>query len=258
MRSSLMASLLQTAKFNLDRKMERVAIFEVGRVFLQDALVQNSDTTVAGFHQPMRVGGLVYGLPDGLNWEGRKANVDFFDVKGHVEKLLAPAKPTFEAADHPSLHPGRSARILLNGQAVGSLGELHPKWRQAWGLPLAPVLFELELDALTERQVPSFEAFSKHQAVERDIAVWVQEAVTHAQLMTCIGQAPVGSMLRGATLFDVYRPKADSADHAGEKSLAVRLVFKKDDGNLTDPDVDAAVSVIVEQLVAGVGARQRT
>lgn len=257
MRSSLLASLLNTAKFNLDRKVERMCLFEVGRVFLRDASVLDSDTTVGGFNQPMKLAGLACGLAGGLSWEGKKGQFDFYDVKGHVEKLLAPALAVFEAADHPTLHPGRCARVLVDGRIIGHVGELHPKWRQSWGFAQAPVLFELELDALTTRNVPAFAGFSKHQAVERDIAVWVKEGVTHTQLMASIHAAPVKPLLRDATLFDIYRSKQETAANAGEKSLAVRLTFKKDEGNLTDQDLDLAVGAVVQHLTEQIGARQR-
>ena len=102
---------------------------------------------------------------------GRKEqNIDFFDVKGDVEAMLAPLRATFEPGTHPAMHPGRCARVLMNGKLIGHVGELHPQWRQSWELPQAPVLFELELDAVLQRAVPQFKAVAKHQAVERDLA----------------------------------------------------------------------------------------
>jgi phenylalanyl-tRNA synthetase beta chain len=126
MRSSLLGSLLQVLKFNVDRKAQRVRVFELGRVFFKDESVVDSDTTVKGFYQPMRVAGLAYGAADQLQWGRAEAKVDFYDVKGDVEALLAPAKPVFEPAEHPAMHPGRCARVLLDGKAIGFVGELHP------------------------------------------------------------------------------------------------------------------------------------
>ena len=137
MRSSLIGSLLQVVKFNADRKADRVRVFELGRVFLRNASVQNSDTTVEGFDQPMRVAGMAWGPVEPLGWQGKARNVDFYDVKADVEKLLAPRKADFVAAEQPALHPGRSAQVLLDGVAIGYVGELHPRWRQAWELPLS-------------------------------------------------------------------------------------------------------------------------
>ncbi|MBS0468207.1 MAG: phenylalanine--tRNA ligase subunit beta [Proteobacteria bacterium] len=265
MRSSLLGSLLQVLKFNLDRKTGRVRVFELGRVFLRDASVKNSDTTVEGFHQPMRVAALAYGAQDALQWGSKDKAVDFYDAKGDVEALLAPLCPSFEPATHPALHPGRCARVLLNGQAIGFVGELHPQWRQSWDLPTAPVLFELELDAVLQRQVPAFHPVAKRQLVERDIAVVVAERVSHDEVMAAIGGALPGALLRSAVLFDVFRPQPPRAGESapagalaqGEKSLAIRLSLGSDADALTDAQIDAAVQTVLQALTTTTGARLR-
>lgn len=265
MRSSLLGSLLQVLKFNVDRKAQRVRVFELGRVFFKDESVVESDTTVKGFYQPMRVAGLAYGAADQLQWGRAETKVDFYDVKGDVEALLAPAKPVFEPAEHPAMHPGRCARVLLDGKAIGFVGELHPKWRQEWDLAQAPVMFELELDAVLARQVPVFKPVAKHQAVERDIAVVVKEAVTHAQVMEAVQQGVQGGILRSAALFDVFRPKKLKAGEEAapgslaqdEKSLAIRLTLGRDEAALTDVEIDAAMQGAIASLVERVAARLR-
>ena len=262
MRSSLLGSLLEVLKFNLDRKARRVRVFELGRVFLRDEAVQNTDTTVQGFHQPMRLAGMVCGSADALQWGRKEQGADFFDVKGDVETLLAPSKPTFEPAEHPAMHPGRCARVLLDGASIGFIGELHPKWRQAYDFAQAPVMFELELDAVLQRQVPQFKKVAKHQAVERDIAVMVGEKVTHSALIEAVRAAPTAGLLRDTALFDIYRPTpAKNPDGVAvsshEKSLAVRLTLNSDDTTLTEDQIDAAVQAVVASLVEKLGARQR-
>ncbi len=265
MRSSLIGSLMQVLKFNVDRKAPRVRVFELGRVFFKDDSVVDSDTTVKGFYQPMRVAGLAYGAAEQLQWGRVDAKVDFYDVKGDVEALLAPLKPVFEPAEHPAMHPGRCARVLLDGQAIGFVGELHPQWRQEWDLAQAPVMFELELDAVLARQVPVFAPVAKHQAVERDLAVVVKEAVTHAQVMQAIAAGVPGGMLRHAVLFDVFRPKKLKAGEEAapgslaqdEKSLAVRLTLGRDDASLTDVDIDTAMQAAIAALQTQVQARLR-
>ncbi|MFC7462697.1 phenylalanine--tRNA ligase subunit beta [Hydrogenophaga defluvii] len=261
MRSSLVGSLVHVLRFNLARKAERVRVFELGRVFSKDARVPDSDTSVAGFAQPMRVAGLAYGDVGPLQWSSEAARkVDFFDVKADVQALLAPRRATFEPATHPAMHPGRCARVLIDNQAIGFVGELHPKWRQAYELPQAPVLFELALDAVLARDVPVAQPVARHQAVERDIALVVTESVTHAALMQAIESAATGGVLRQATLFDVYRPKAgqdNAAVAVGEKSLAVRLVFNKTDATLTEEEIDAAVSAVLAATHERLGARLR-
>ncbi len=258
LRSSLLGSLLQVLRFNLDRKAQRVNVFELGRVFLRDATIQNTDTTVAGFDQPTRISGLAYGPRAVLGWGNSDRNVDFFDVKGDVEALLAPLKPVFSPAEHAAMHPGRCASVVFDGTVIGFVGELHPKWRQSYGLTQAPVMFELDLASVMQRRVPVFATVSKLQPVERDIAVIVPEAVTHAALLDAIYAADTGGSLSNATLFDVYRPQeGNTGMAAGEKSLAVRLVLTSETASLTEETIDMAVQAVIIQLQRYLHARLR-
>lgn len=258
MRSSLLGSLLQVLRFNLDRKAARVNVFELGRVFLRDAKSKNTDTTVAGFNQPMRVAGLAYGPRSQLHWCQSDKAVDFFDIKGDVEALLAPLQAVFAPAAHPAMHPGRCASVSVAGKPIGFVGELHPQWRQSYELAQAPLLFELELDAVLQRHVPIFKTVSKLQPVERDISVIVQESVTHAALMAAIHQANTQGLLKGATLFDVYRPQqANASMQLDEKSLAVRLVLSSDVATLTEDAIETAVQAVRESLEGQLQARLR-
>jgi phenylalanyl-tRNA synthetase beta chain len=261
MRSSLLGSLMAVLKFNLDRKAQRVRLFELGRVFRKDPSVPDSDTTVAGFDQPMRVAGLCYGSVDALQWGSAERAVDFFDVKGDVQSLLAPLQATFKPDEHPAMHPGRCASVWLGERCIGHVGELHPKWRQTYDLAQAPVMFELALDAVLQRDLPVFQAVSRHQPVERDLAIVVKESVTHAAVMAAV-RAGGGDLLRDAVLFDVYRPKKQVDAGSGglaadEKSLAVRLTLSRDDATLTDDEIDAAVKGALESLAQRVDARLR-
>jgi len=258
MRSSLLGSLLQVLKFNLDRKASRVNVFELGRVFQGDAQSRNTDTTVAGVSQPMRVAGLAYGPRSPLHWDQPDKPVDFFDAKGDVEALLAPLQAVFSPAAHPAMHPGRCASVSVAGKSIGFVGELHPQWRQGYELAQAPLLFELELDAVLQRPVPVFKAVSKLQPVERDIAVIVRERVTHAALMAAIHHADTNDLLKAATLFDVYRPQqANAGMQIGEKSLAIRLALSSDLATLTDDAIDTAIHAVVTSLQSHLQARLR-
>ena len=255
MRSSLLGSLVAALKFNLDRKAARVRLFEVGRVFSKDSRVVSSDTSVAGFQQPMRVAGICQGSADALQWGVSDRGVDFFDVKGDVQALLAPRIAEFRAGEHPAMHPGRCASVWLEGQCIGHLGEMHPRWRQQYDLAQAPIFFELDWAAVLQRPVPEFAPVSRHQAVERDLAIVVQESVTHDAVMHAIC-AIDSAWLKRATLFDVYRPKV--ADGQNEKSLAVRLVLNRDDASLTDEAIESTVASVLKSLSERVGARLRT
>ncbi len=261
MRSSLLGSLLQVVKRNTDRRAERVRVFELGRVYRRDAGVQASASEVQGVSQPMKLAAVAYGPADRQGWEGRQRSVDFHDVKGDVEALLGARQAVFVRAEHPACHPGRCAEVRLDGRGIGFVGELHPRWRQQWELPQAPLMFELDLEAVLTRPLPQAQPLPRRQSVERDIAVVVKEAVTHDALMAAVRAAPTGGLLRHASLFDIYRPKAGAEGvtgmAAGDKSLAVRLVLASDDEALTDERIDAAVQAVVGRLGTELGARLR-
>jgi phenylalanyl-tRNA synthetase beta chain len=261
MRSTLLGSLLQVLKFNQARKQPRVRLFELGRVFLRDATVKSTDSTVEGFDQPMRVAGLASGGADALQWGRKEQGVDFFDVKGDVEALLAPLQARFVPGNHPAMHPGRCAQVMLNDQPVGYVGELHPQWRQTFELVQAPILFELELEAVLQRRVAVFQPVAKFQPVQRDIAVVVADDVTYAALMAAIWASPTAGLLRDAHLFDVYRPKVAKdvvpSENVTDRSLAVRLTLNSDEATLSEEQIEGVVKAVVDQLTGSVGARQR-
>ncbi|MET0518733.1 MAG: phenylalanine--tRNA ligase subunit beta, partial [Burkholderiaceae bacterium] len=257
MRSSLIGSLINALRYNLTRKAARVRLFEIGRVFLRDASVLESDATIAGVDQPMRVAGLAFGPADQPQWGQRDRGVDFFDVKGDLEALFAPRRLRFVAAAHPALHPGRSARVELDGQDIGVIGELHPKWRQGYELPSAPIVFELALDAALARTLPQGQGVPRQQSVQRDIAVIVGESVTHDALMAAIAAAHDG-LIRSARLFDVFKPAQANAEMKdGERSMAVRLELLDEEATLTDERIEAAVAAVVQALGRQLGARLR-
>ena len=257
MRSSLIGSLVQVLRHNLARKATRVRVFELGRVARRDASVQAGDASVAGVEQPMRVAGLAYGPVVPTQWGSRERAADFFDLKGDVEALLAPRLPLFVPADHPALHPGRSARVLLDGQPIGVIGELHPRWRQGYELPQAPLLFELDLAAVRVRPLPAVQAVARHQGAWRDLALVVPEHATHDALIGALRDDP-GGLVQSATLFDVYKPAAATADLlANERSMAVRLELLDPAATLTEDRIDAAVAAAVARAAAAQGARLR-
>jgi phenylalanyl-tRNA synthetase beta chain len=258
MRSSLVGGLVEVLRTNLTRKAERVRVFEVGRVFRRDPTVLDGNQTVAGLDQPVRVCGLSYGPADALQWGQDARQVDFFDLKGDVEALLAPVQARFEPGTHPACHPGRCARVIVAGVDVGFVGELHPKWRQAYDLPQAPVLFELDAQALVQRPVPACAPVPKMQSVFRDLSLVVSEQTSYDALMAAVMQAPTGGLVRGSSLFDIYTPKAPvQGIGEGERSLAVRLELRDDEQTLTDERIDAAMKAVVDALGQTVLARVR-
>jgi phenylalanyl-tRNA synthetase beta chain len=257
MRSSLVGSLLGVLHANLARKASRVRIFEVGRVFLREAAVADGPLSVAGIDQPMRLAGLALGTVGPLQWSTKDRPVDFYDLKGDIEALCAPTAVALVPGSHPALHPGRSARVEVGGQPVGFVGELHPKWRQAYELPSAPILFELDVAPLSPRRVPAFAPLPRQQSAWRDIAVIAGDAVTHDALMRVVMAVP-GGLVRSARLFDVYKPTQPGSDiGAGERSLAIRLEIRDDDTTLTDERIDGMVAEVLAALRQRLGLRLR-
>ncbi|MDE2092770.1 MAG: phenylalanine--tRNA ligase subunit beta, partial [Burkholderiales bacterium] len=258
MRSSLLGSLIGVLRLNLARKATRVRVFEIGRVFMRDASVVDGDSSVAGVAQPMRLAGLAYGGAESLQWGAKDRAVDFFDIKGDIEVLFAPRAVRFVPAEHPAMHPGRCARLEVDGLPVGFAGELHPKWRQAYELPVAPLLFELDAAALSPRDLPVYVPVQRHQSVWRDVSVIAGAAVTHAALMQAIADAQHGGVIRSTCLFDIYQPAVPSGDmRPGERSLSVRLELLDDQVTLTDERIDAVVADVLAALGRRLGVRLR-
>jgi phenylalanyl-tRNA synthetase beta chain len=253
MRSSLIGSLVATLRHNLAHRAPRVRIFEAGRVYMRSATAGDGEVAVAGIDQPMRLAALAYGPVDALQWGAPERAIDFFDAKGDVEALLAPRAVQFVRAEHPALHPGRSARVDINGLAIGWVGELHPRWCQSYDLPHAPVVFELDLNALLERSVPTAKPLPRQQSALRDVALVVGEDVSHDALIAALEDDAAG-LVRSAQLFDLYKPKATDA---GERSMTVRLELRDDEATLTDERIEAAKQQAIERASSRLGARLR-
>ena len=262
MRTTLFGSLIDVLRHNLNRRAERVRVFEAGRVFLRDASVAASEMAVEGYAQPKRIGALAYGPVAEEQWGLATRMVDFFDVKGDVEALFAPRVARFVAAAHPALHPGRSARIEVDGQNAGWIGELHPRWMQQYDLPHAPILFEIDAQALMERALPTLAEVSKYPPVRRDIAVVVNQNVEVQALLDEMRAAlseDACKFVQRVALFDEFRAKSSTSGGmaAHEKSLAFRVTLQDTGGTLQDETVDLAVKTLVDRLARVYGARLR-
>lgn len=262
MRTTLIGSLVSVLRHNLNRRAERVRIFETGRVFLRDPSLAAGELSVAGYAQPQRIGALAYGPTAEEQWGLDSRTVDFFDVKADVEALFAPRVVCFVKAEHPALHPGRTARIELDEREVGWIGELHPRWMRKYDLPNAPIVFEIDAEALMARALPVPNEVSKFPPVRRDIAVVVDQKVEAQALLDEIGRAldegPCKFIQRVA-IFDEFRAKSSTSGGlaAHEKSLAFRVTLQDTGGTLQDETVDAAVKILVDRLGRVFGARLR-
>ncbi|MBK7135186.1 MAG: phenylalanine--tRNA ligase subunit beta [Rhodocyclales bacterium] len=250
MRSSLIGGLVANLVNNLNRRIERVRVFETGRCFQRDS----QGDQVAGFLQPKRIAALAAGPVAPEQWGLPMRRADFYDVKADVEALLAPWLAGFERLDHPALHPGRSASVILHGRVVGLVGELHPQWVQKYELGTAPVVFELDLDAVLQQPLPKYREVSRFPAVVRDLALVVdQEQPAQAMLEGLIAAAP--AFVREVVLFDVYQGKGVEPN---KKSLAFRVVMQDTEKTLSDGEVDAALVKMIEAATQKFAAKLRS
>jgi phenylalanyl-tRNA synthetase beta chain len=249
MRSSLIGGLVSSVVTNRKRQTNRVRVFEIGRCFAKDA----AGKPVEGYHQPLRAAALAAGLAKAEQWGESNRNVDFYDVKADLEALLFPRVAEFERASHPALHPGRSARVLLDGREIGFIGELHPIWVQRYELGTAPVAFEIELDALLGTVTPAYKELSRFPAVTRDLALVVEQSVTTASLLKGLQQvAP--AIVQRIELFDQYQGKGIEPNR---KSLAFRVVMQETQRTLEDAEVDAAMTALTRHAEENLGAKLR-
>ncbi|AJX32266.1 phenylalanine--tRNA ligase subunit beta [Burkholderia oklahomensis] len=262
MRTTLFGSLVGVLRHNLNRRADRVRVFETGRVFIADPSVKAGELAVEGYAQPKRFGALAYGPVIEEQWGAATRQVDYFDVKGDLEALLAPVVARFVKAEHAALHPGRSARIEVDGRAVGWIGELHPRLMQKYELPHAPVMFEIDADALVARTLPVPSEVSKFPPVRRDIAVVVDQKVEVQALFDEMKKAlaeDACKFVQKVALFDEFRAKSNTSSglSAHEKSLAFRVTLQDPAGTLQDEMVDQAIQTLVDRMARVYGARLR-
>ncbi|AIO67737.1 phenylalanine--tRNA ligase subunit beta [Burkholderia oklahomensis] len=262
MRTTLFGSLVGVLRHNLNRRADRVRVFETGRVFIADPSVKAGELAVEGYAQPKRFGALAYGPVIEEQWGAATRQVDYFDVKGDLEALLAPVVARFVKAEHAALHPGRSARIEVDGRAVGWIGELHPRLMQKYELPHAPVMFEIDADALVARTLSVPSEVSKFPPVRRDIAVVVDQKVEVQALFDEMKKAlaeDACKFVQKVALFDEFRAKSNTSSglSAHEKSLAFRVTLQDPAGTLQDEMVDQAIQTLVDRMARVYGARLR-
>lgn len=249
MRTNLWPGLLTTAMHNLNRQQTRVRIFELGQCFVTD--------DSGALSQASALAGLICGsrVPEG--WTGGKQAVDFYDLKGDVESVLAQTSLatefSFAPATHPALHPGQSAMISRKDCHVGWIGQLHPEIQKALGLSKPVYLFQIAFDQLTTVRLPSYQGVSKFPEVKRDLAFMVASSISADALITAARQA-AGEYLTDLKLFDVYQIK--DVENKG-KSIALGLTFQHDSRTLTDDEVNRAVASVVAQVKSSCDADLR-
>ena len=249
MRRSLLASVLEVAESNA-RFRDSLELFEISRVYLP----RNGEDLP---EEPSRLVIVMTGPREPESWQHTDTQpMDFYDLKGIVDELVAGAhlpEVRYEQAEHPSFHPGRTARLVSGKREIGVMGELHPKVRAGYELPERPVLAaDFDLEALLAAVPERFEtrSVSRFPAIREDLAVIVDEAVTSAAVEEVMSRAG-GDRLSEVRLFDIFRGEQVGA---GKKSLAYRLAFQSDEGTLTDKDAGKIRSKILKKLERELGA----
>ena len=248
MRSSLWPGLLLVARQNLARQQTRLKIFETGRQYGAggDGVVETP--VLAGLAVGNR-------LPE--HWDAKEIDVDFFDVKADVSGLLKATGALddyrFEAASHPALHPGQTARIVRGSVDAGWLGAIHPELQRRLEFRRSVLLFSLRLDVVAAAEIPQFEPYSRFPTVRRDIALLVDERVS-AETLVEQARLAAGELLQRVVIFDVY---TGVGIEAGRKSVALGLILQGVSRTLTDADADRAVTEVTRRLEREVGARIR-
>jgi phenylalanyl-tRNA synthetase beta chain len=238
MRTSLWAGLLKTLQHNLNRQQSRVRLFETGLRFVPSA---------DGLRQEPMLAGLISGSRYPESWAEQGESVDFYDLKGDLEAVLAfaGAEVALSVGNHSALHPGQTAVLRTQeGAEVGYIGGLHPQLQGQLDLQQAVYLFEVRLDALLDGALPKFEELSKFPEVRRDLAFIVDQSINAGDVAAAIREA-AGDYLRNLRLFDTYQGKGIDPQR---KSLGFGLTFRHSSRTLNDDEIAAILSQVIELL----------
>lgn len=250
LRLNLISGLLDDVAYNIARKNQSVALYEIGRVFYQEN-DPKKDLPQEEKHLAFAVCGDVI-VKD---WQTKAQKVDFFTVKGIVEAVFAKFKLaeriTYEASHMKDLHPGRAADIFLDGEKIGFLGQVHPAVAKAYDVPETYVA-ELNLAALLTAEVAPlvYQNVSKFPSVSRDIAMLVAEKISNQEITAVIAKA-AGKFLTDVKLFDVYQ---GANIESGQKSMAYSLTFVNPEATLTDDEINRGMEKVTKALAENFAA----
>jgi phenylalanyl-tRNA synthetase beta chain len=249
MRTSLWPALLKAALANLARQQDRVRLFELGAVFLNEGGV---------LREVSRVAGIAVGARAPEQWAMGKDAADFFDLKADVSAILqlagTAAKFTWQPAELACLHPGRSAAVLRDGQAVGWLGELHPQLAAELGFAEPCLLFELNIIPALDAPLPAPQPVSRFPQVRRDLAITLPVGAPLSAVLTHVSVA-AGELLTDLRVFDIYQ---GAGIEPTRKSVALGLIFQDKSKTLTDADTDALMASVVAELGLKLDAKVRS
>ena len=252
LRQNILSGMLDTVAYNVNRKNSNLAIYEIGKIFRQTGDVQTDlPQEVETFSFALT------GLVAEKDFQTKAVPVDFFYAKGIVEALADKLNLSFDFVAEKnldSMHPGRTAAILLDGQVIGFVGQVHPQTAKDYGIPETYVA-ELNLTAVEAglKPSPSFQEITRFPAVSRDMALLLPAETSHKEVVAAIESAGV-KRLTSIKLFDVY---AGANIEAGKKSMAYSLTFQNPEASLTDEEVARFMEKISKALAEQVSAEVR-
>ena len=244
MRSTLWSGLIPALDKNVKRQQSRVRFFETGLSFIK---------TDEGLTQRQKIAGAITGNLHSETWNAKSQPVDFFDIKGDVEALLAEASGQnfdFVISDHSALHPGQSANITYKKQVVGVCGALHPSVEKKLNLDQQVFVFEIDVDLISQKKLPEYSKISSYPSVRRDLALLVNSDVSFSKITKALKNMNIKSLV-DTFVFDVY--EGEHVD-SGQKSIALGLIFQDFSRTLEEQEISAHVGKIMETLEKQTGA----
>lgn len=255
MRTTLVAGLLETAIYNVNRQQKRIRLFETGLRYIQD------ESALNGMAQEEMLCGLAMGDAHDEIWANEHRQVDFYDLKGDVEALIefgcSEGHFTFEKTQCPFLHPGQGADLYAgegsSRRRIGVVGMLHPLVHKKLGFRSAVGVFEIELGALRKRSIPAYEEISKFPSIRRDFAFVADREIPGSALVGEIRRT-AGAILTDVSIFDVF----ESESLGKNRSIAISVILQDRERTLEDREVDEVCSSIVKALEQKFGAKLRS
>ncbi len=240
MRAGMLPGLIASMIYNVHRQQTAIKFFETGVVF---------DVVGGKLQERACIAGLMTGECGGLNWCESTQKFDFYDLKGDLEAMFAALNiqdARFMASDqHPALHPGQAARVLIGGKEIGWLGVMHPRLADALDLNDDVILFELSLNELLHAMPVRYKPISKYPQIRRDLSLLVNNKVTAAQIEKAVREVIVNDWLKAFDVFDVYQGESIPA---GKTSLAIALTLQDDKRTLVDAEINAIIDAIIRKL----------
>lgn len=247
MRTNLWPGLINTFMYNKSRQQHRLSLFEIGTCFVKKG---------KKLLQEQRLGGLMTGLADPEQWNVPGRETDFYDLKGHIERVLHFLKLdhiAFKSESLQCLHPGQCAGIYHENQKIGVIGALHPAVLQSLDISGRVFVYELDINHLKKANLNRFHEISKFPEIRRDIAILVNQAIPARDIQDTI-KVVAGDWLKDVFIFDVYQGKGISP---GLKSIALGLILQHPTRTLVDDEVTALMERIIKTLKGNLGAELR-